>query len=107
MNESPGSSLSVDAIGEKPLDVSLLGDGSGHLRWAPGPGHRPHVYSYHGPLYFASCSFVLRYYPSHGVEITTSLSYIHICRRSAPNFATFLDHDTVQRLTYASTAIGL
>ena len=28
--ESPGSRLNVD---EKPLDISLLGDGSGHLRW--------------------------------------------------------------------------
>ena len=86
--ESPGSrlSVSVDAIGRKLLDISLLGDGSGHLRWAPGPGQRPHVYSYYGPLYFASRSFALRYDPSRGMEITTSLSYIHICGRSAPHF---------------------
>ena len=112
--EFPVSRLSVDAIGEKPLGMSLFGDGSGHLRWAPGPGQRRHVYSYYGTSYFASCSFVLRYYPSQGVEINTSLSYIHICGRSAPIFATFLDRDTVQKPNYyylhivlASTAIGL
>ena len=47
--ESPGSCLNVDMIGEKQLDVSLLGDGNGRLWRASGPGQRPHVYSYYGP----------------------------------------------------------
>ena len=47
--ESPGSRRGVDMIGEKRLDILLLGDGNGRLRRASGPGQRPHVYSYYGP----------------------------------------------------------
>ena len=49
MTESPGYCCSVDMIGEKQLDISVLGDGDGCLWQTSGPGQRPHVYSYYGP----------------------------------------------------------
>ena len=109
-----GSCLSVDAIGENPLDMSLLGDGSGHLWWAPGPGQRHDVYSYYRPLYFALTFICLALlsFPRRGNYYEPELD-THLWR-SAPIFAIFLDRDTVQRLSYyylhtvlASTAMGL
>ena len=111
MTESPGSRLKFYVMGEKPLDISLLGDRSGHLPWASGQG--PHVYSYYGPCILLrihlSCVIIL---PGRGNYYDPEI-YTHLWAfmyQFPPCFWTVKPSKLLKAklvLSAASTGIGL